>query len=834
MPDFLSWQRPAVYALATDPVAATEPRLAATLPLTFHDDLGTVPAEAGFLLAGPGDVAALATGQIIGRRPHPGCLDADSTMMAHVELDAPDLPWRYSPVPHATGLAVVRPWLVLVVGSPEEVGLLPDGRVRLSGAELFARHPLAVSHRWAHVHRTGGVEFARILSPRPLQPGREYVAALVPGWQVSSERVRSDAWDAATSSVTLPCFDSWSFRTAADPGDFATVAARLEPLAPAESAVLEQNQFGRARLEARGTTMSAGAALTTVPAPALDPLPAHVATAVEGLTKHQTRDGRWVLTLPRYDVPWHPGPVDGEQWTWPPPGDDVVPDGWRRQLRVDPRHRGAAGLGAWIAIAWQDRIAAAAAQQAGAVAAAAQRIRQLALGLRAARGLWCRRVPEGGLARLATLSPLLARMPVDGGSSALRAIAGRTSALAPALFSSAARRVLRRRGPLHRSARPGAASLAQLIDAANNCPREQQLPDLDKQIALTVAGSDPQLARRMRERALHVLTEFYGSERTAAPPARALRPEELLDLAREPDPEQSCRPLRDLGAFARSVAAGVDPTTARPVAALRVLGTLRGLREPVLADPEVAPELDIPLWRFLADHAPDWLLPGAGQIPHDRVLAVQSNPAFVEAVLLGANAQTVGELRWRNIPITSRWTPLRRFWQRISGGEDTVGEDTAGEDTAATDIRPVVALDSGQPLWPYDSELGDATHLADPARGAELVVVLHTELFRRYPATAVYLAQNAGGIADWRTVPDVDVGHTERKYATFSGRLTPDLVFFGFGVPPAAGADHWLVLEEPPPGYRFRHPGTDDSPDGAAFAEATFAPPTRVFLGNLL
>ncbi len=65
--------------------------------------------------------------------------------MAHVELAAPDLPWRYSPVPFAAGAAGVRPWLVLVVGLPGEVELLDGGRVRLTGAELFAQHPLTLA-----------------------------------------------------------------------------------------------------------------------------------------------------------------------------------------------------------------------------------------------------------------------------------------------------------------------------------------------------------------------------------------------------------------------------------------------------------------------------------------------------------------------------------------------------------------------------------------------------------------------------------------------------------------------------------------------------------------
>ena len=229
-----------------------------------------------------------------------------------------------------------------------------------------------------------------------------------------------------------------------------------------------------------------------------------------------------------------------------------------------------------------------------------------------------------------------------------------------------------------------------------------------------------------------------------------------------------------------------------------------------LAEPDIAPELDIPLWRFLSDNAPDWLLPGAGDIPPDRVLAVQTNPAFVDAVLVGANEQTLGELRWRNLPITTRWTPLRRFWQRINVG--------AGE--VATDIRPVVALDTDQPLWPDATELGDVSHLADPTHGANLVVVLHTELFRRYPSTIVYLvpiraAPTSGATSRTSTRP----GDPSPDYPSFSGTLTPELVFFGFGVPPAAGRDHWLVLEEPPPGYRFRHPAAEASADGAVFAE---------------
>ena len=320
----------------------------------------------------------------------------------------------------------------------------------------------------------------------------------------------------------------------------------------------------------------------------------------------------------------------------------------------------------------------------------------------------------------------------------------------------------------------------------------------------------------------------------------------LTDVIGQRPPDPGCRPLPDISAFADSVAAGVDPTVTRPVVLDRVLTSITGLREPFLAEPDIAPELDIPLWSFVKDNAPDWLLPGAGDIPIDRVLAVQSNPQFIDALLVGANYQTLGELRWRNIPITARWTPLRRFWQRIDTG--------AG--VTSTDIRPIVALDTDRPWWPDNSELGDVSHLSDPRQGASLVVVLHTELFRRYPATLVYLAPDAGIPAAWGDVPKIDdlqqvgdphidglphVGDPKvrREYPSFSGTLNPDLVFFGFDVPPSAANDHWVVLEEPPPGPRFLRPAGVGLPDAdrvnaATFAKATFLPPVRVFLGNLL
>jgi len=291
-------------------------------------------------------------------------------------------------------------------------------------------------------------------------------------------------------------------------------------------------------------------------------------------------------------------------------------------------------------------------------------------------------------------------------------------------------------------------------------------------------------------------------------------------------PVSRCRPItgQTWGEVTTAIVKGVDPHAKRPVVVDRVLGGLQGLREPVLSPPDFAPELDIPLWSFVRDNAPDWLLPGGGALPADRVLAMATNQEFVDAFMIGANQQTLAELRRRNIPVTSGWTPLRRFWQRIDDGG------------AATDIEPVLdaltAPAPGRPRWPDGTSLGDPTHQRDDAT-SQLIILLQTELFRRYPATQVYLVDNPGDDT-WGDPPDV--AQVPRVKPILTGAVEPEMVFFGFPMSPAEASSHWLVLEEPPPGYRFRTPtGAEQQlANGGQYAASTLDPPVRAFFGNLL
>ena len=820
---FFAWKRPLLADLGiADTYAAG--RLKGGLTVTL-DDGGGPPREgtADFLFAGPQDVRRLVAGVVVGRQPSPGTRNAEITRVAHVELRDDGLPWRYSPFANAPAL---DPWLVLVVGVTGQEVFLDRDEVRLLEPAL-KEHRLDQARNWAHLHDIPGQSLARILSPRQLVIDTDYTAVLVPAWMPGEGASRpTPAWDDGTPEVTLPCYDHWQFRTRDDTDDFASIAQRLDPLTTAEEQQLEAAGFGRAAVTVRerpAPVLHLGGALTAVDNPPPEALTDVLAAEVETLAALSESAGRWVLGLPRYDEPWTA------------PGTPVPADGWRRRLRVDPRHRGSAGLGAWAAIAWQDRIAAAAAQQAGALAALAERVRHLSLGLRAVRSQWDRRLPADPVTAFAVLAPMLARLPVPGGVAQDR-IAGRTSRLVPALFSSGARRLLRPRTALARAARPGATALPGVIAAAaTRCvPPPEPLPGQERLTELV----DPDLREETAGRLRQAGSDFLGQALAAMPQGSQEDPgslgrlldqvaDELVDRLGRPPFVPGCAPVADLGALAGSVLAGIDPRVARPGVVGRVLDGITGVRQPELAAPDVALELDIPLWSFLKESSPDWLLPGGGDLPVDRVTAMQTNPEFVDAFLVGANQRTLGELRWRNLPLVTGWTPLRRFWQRI-------GDDGGGPATDISNVLDVLTPPSpGRPLWTDDSVLGAASHQRD-GQGARLVVVLHTELFRRYPSTLVYLMENPGGTADWTA--DVKTMNTHRVWPNLNGDLHPELVYFGFPVPPEAGRNHWLVLEEPPPGYRFTVPTEMQKGmvNAAEYARATLDVPVRAFFGQLL
>jgi hypothetical protein len=858
------WQPPSAAAVpAATPGAARRTRAVALTATDANDTTQTATRNVVFDLAGPGDVTGLTPAAIVRTYPAPGAANVEYDKAVYVELAAPDLPWRYTlDAPNARAL---RPWLVLLVGTTEEIVL--SGGVAQVAAAVLADTPIASTPAGAHVERSspGSAPIARLLSVRALVPDHEHCAIVVAGYTADG----APAWSSAAATLTV--LHTWTFRTRAG-GDFAVLARRLRPQ-DADSAL------GSARLTYRplptAEPMVISGALVAAAGAAGDPGPpdAAIRADVDALTAPLGDAAHPVLGLPQYDGSW---PADL--------GAPADPPGWRAELRSDPRIRGIAGLGAQAGVQHQDLLAAASARLAGAYEETAERLRRLSLGLLTARSLWRRRMPADGARRLAVLGPGLRNVLAPGGPVAQVLTRG-DRVLSQAMFSSAAKRAWRTAGaeqsPGHDTALraaavapPQTARAATAIAHTDDLARAVHLPALDdtaSRPAPRVSALVPRLkaltstfdrsaldvtARQALDQHLGAVTQrVQGAQPVAILPLLHLLESPtrqrldsvgldraLATLDQAPDSDDLAelgerltrRPVApasdpiDIDSAAVAITAAFDPTSASPAMVDRVLDGIDdrvstgGVADQPLAPHELLPTLRMPAWRFLRDEAPAWLLPGAGELPADSVVALATNPGFVDAFLLGLNAQVLSELRFRNAPILPGWTPLRSFWDR---------HDATGP---LDDIADIGA-------WPTDSPFGSAAHRSAAAAGVDLVVLFNTALFREYPGTVVYLvpaAQAAGGGPDWRAEPSL----TTPVFPTFQGQLAPEQVFFGFDVDPDVSRTHWVVLEETPQGRRFwnlAHPPTASAVvaagDGAELARAAVTSPRRVLIrGDVL
>jgi hypothetical protein len=926
---FGAWARSRLFEHA----ARQGPRLAGHVPLKLADT-GTgqeALGDAPFILAGSADVMGIRAAAIKHMAPAPFARDAETTKLVHVDLRESDLPWRYTPRENAPQIA---PWLVLLVGTPEEIAV-EGGVVTRVEQRVLETHDLTRSHLWAHTQWDGHTKLSRIFSPRGLEraaggarplglvPNHEYVAVLVPAFNDAGEPMWSGSppEEHFGTRGVLPALHSWRFWTA-DVGDFETLAAALK--------IPHAGDVGKASLRYRrvvpdlgldvDATLDVRGAITSLQ-PEVAPQPDLVAAVkadLDGLNDELPD----TLGLPKYGRPWVPEP-------------DAVPTGWANQVTDDPRFRGTTGIGVWMGVEAQETLMDAAVAQAGALREAGQRVGHLALGLLAAGGLWDRRIPANPSERLRLFGPLMARMVAADGGIVMDRVATR-GPLPPAMFSSAAQRLLRDRSGAtrHIEGANGGLAYAQALAAANRPePQPDRAPDglphvdavasqfgerpVEEQLGLDErwlndamdklddvvrhhareyahkradllregrADQLPALAEALAEPFLSDLTstlrdllsdhglecqdaiisdlrEALGvdidiylrtvlAEVTAQAQLhdalrRAIRLcmcreipghqgagtscSDILDaLPSEPRPEGS--PI-DLGGLSGVIVGALDPRRPDAPARVRLCSRLVGIDCSRLVPPEFPIGIDFPTWSVLNQYDREWLLPGVGSLPKDSITALQTNPTFVDAFMLGINTQFMSEMRWRDLAVARTCTPLRMFW----------GQVDYTTHRREPDITPIAEWAAT-----LDDPLGAPGHQTSVSPGARLVITFRTDLFRRYPSTLVYLVRPAAGdnVDALLAAPpeldmpdsaaDVDAWRAARRYfgPIFAGTLTPELTFFMFDVEPSTLDEFWLILDEPPAELRFRNDRTTPETNSAALAEATLDQPTRVAISG--
>jgi hypothetical protein len=252
------------------------------------------------------------------------------------------------------------------------------------------------------------------------------------------------------------------------------------------------------------------------------------------------------------------------------------------------------------------------------------------------------------------------------------------------------------------------------------------------------------------------------------------RQERLAPQAAPPPPP----PGVDTGALAADVRGALDPR-ARVEAAIRERLTLEkpipeGVRDP-LQPLAIVPRFPYPTYELFRDAFQDRLFPGARGIPDDCVTALRVNRAALEAFLVGLNHEMSRELLWRGFPVR-HGTFFREFW-----------------DARRPEITPIEGWTGG----------GLGAHGPGGAAESTLLLVVRAELVRRIPDVTLYAVpavERAGGRA-----PDL----ARPAYPLFSGRLNPDLRFFGFNLSARTargddgGAGWYFVFQEHPTAPRF-------------------------------
>ncbi len=189
------------------------------------------------------------------------------------------------------------------------------------------------------------------------------------------------------------------------------------------------------------------------------------------------------------------------------------------------------------------------------------------------------------------------------------------------------------------------------------------------------------------------------------------------------------------------------------------------------------PHLPFPLSRKLETLAPDVFLPGVGVLPNDFIIAVQTNPRFIEALMVGANHEMGREMLWRGLPTDQRGTPFQHFWQRLDGKPDV------------DFIHQWNALPLG----------------SQPGNTPMTVLLFRGRLLERFPNLSIYAypitdqEKRPGGTTPPPTDLRDDIGEMNPANAVMPvirGHLAPDITYVGFPIEPQDMDRFFFLVEE--------------------------------------
>jgi hypothetical protein len=834
--DKLAANQPSVINMQVTVVVNTEPPIAKTLRVF-----------------GPGDVTGIDPSQVIRTEPKPGTTEFESNYFAAIEFDRPDFPWLFTPA-KADTQGRLRPWLCLVVVRKQPgVELRPPSGQPLPSLSILgpakpgAELPdLAESWAWAHAQLTGVEKsqvmaklasdptrnLSRLLCPRRLDPSTEYLACVVPTFEVGRkaglgiaiapvEETKLDpAWLSgaqAPSQVTLPVYYSWEFRTGVD-SDFEELVRRLEPRdLPPEVGKRPMNISNPGFPMPAGVVLGLEGALRVLTTTE-DEWPEGVRSAFQNkllpilnapkqlATQTNANASPDPIVAPPIYGAWHAAhhqvsilPPNGPFLSWPPPF-------WLDELNLDPRNRVAAGLGTQVVQAHQEQLMASAWAQLGEIQKINQRRRQAQLSRSINERIHAKtfaRLPEESFLRI--VAPAQARIMLEErppnqptAPPAITALSAKLSmSFVPTnVVSAPMRKLLRPRGAINKQFTVAQSVAATRMIAFFNpvAPPPPPPPAPDRGGITIDRISDSLLPTdffrsRLRASAINPTALNNATQPMSNPLFRApaVAHHQYLQLMFMTFIFFEFRQRFDVVNLKSLALEGLNPAKA----IIKAVSAAITVRSAVQTDDPLEPIMDAPafpqpMYETLRDLSQDYLLPGLEHVPPNTVQLLQTNSKFIESFMVGLNMEMGRELLWRDYPTDQRGTYFRQFWDTATAGA-----------APALDIPPIHQ-------WGVRRLGGFATG----AGGDKVVLLIRGELLRRYPNTVIY-AVRAVMQGTNRTL---STSPADEVHPIFRGTLSPDVTFLGFNLTPAdvlSNPGWYFVMQEQPTEPRF---GMDDDP----------------------
>lgn len=869
---FLAWSRRGIGASIANPDAGVLPaRASSSVQLALSVGQAgalspTQPAPVEVELFGPGDVIGFEGRHVIRTEPRGQAVSFEPNYLCGIEFDTPDLPWLCTPAAPVGDR--LHPWLALVVLEAEELSLpaiAPHPLPAVDVLTLAGLPDLADSWNWAHVQVSGdtplagalanapGSVISRLLCPRRLASETSYSAFLVPafeigrqaglGMDVSAIATAEPAWTRATAMpLRLPYYYRFDFHTS-DAGDFESLVRRLTPTVLPDEVGQRAMDVSSATSQVRSAGPPLGlpgalASLGTRPTPWNDPDKANFQADLEAFVNHP--DASFDPAAPD---PVVAPPIYG-RWHAAVQAVDRTAAGWVDDLNLDPRDRGAGGMGTQVIQAERTALLASAWQQVDGVRQANDVLRQAQLARAALQQIHRRRLlPALPETVLAVTAPLHAKL-LAGPLTVLAMV--RASLVPERMLSAAFRRVTRprrRRGPSP-AARPAllarvgsgevavvppprppgglvsldslaASARAQAPAAPAGLLAHEPLPQARLAIAVhpanftagAVAAAPPNPGFAVTAATAVGVAPAAGAGGAAgavdSAPAAAFRAATaaLFTAVTAAPADPPPAPALALASLKTTLTTRLDPaaTVPRRVQALlafapRLSWTAADPLEPIMA----APEFPQAMYAPLRDLSSSYVLPGVELVPPDTLGLLQANQRFIEGYMVGLNHEMARQLLWNDYPTDQRGSYFRQFWDVTSYvPQPTDPTDPAALRERLEDIPPIHT-------WPPPSALGTHPNRTDVAADA-LVLLVRGELFRRYPNAIVY-AGKAKLQGSSRVLDD-----TDERYPIFRGALPDDITFLGFnlsredarGGTAQSPAGFFFVFQEQPTEPRF-------------------------------